>query len=329
MYKKGKTMTGIRADRIFFYLTLLLVSIITLILIWPYLGSVVLAIIVAVVLHPAHGWFIRRTGGRTGLATALTLLSTLLLVVIPVLVGTWLLLDAFVVLSADVADIMQKQEAVWLHQVRQVDNWLSSTELAGRSQLEPGEITQSIRELAADMGRSLVNWLASVGISAASLILPTIIFISLLGTLLTNSGRTVQLIKDLSPLDDSIDQIFLDRMRIMTRAMMLSIVVAAIVQGLVTGLLMAIGGTPHIVPLTLLAIILSILPGGAAIIAVPVGLAHLLAGNMWAGLLIIVGSVTFVAALQHQVRPAVLGMTHLWGGCCNTSSIMAIPKYPR
>ena len=33
-----------------------------------------------------------------------------------------------------------------------------------------------------------------------------------------------------------------------------------------------LGGTPHIVPLTILAVLFSILPGGAAIIAVPVGL---------------------------------------------------------
>jgi predicted PurR-regulated permease PerM len=133
--------------------------------------------------------------------------------------------------------------------------------------------------------------------------LPAIVFLALLGTLLTNSDRALRAFKDISPLDDDIDQLFLDRIRIMTKAMMLSIVVVAVVQGLVTGLLMALGGTPHVIPLTIAAMILAILPGGAAIIAVPVGIAHLLEGNIRAGLVIIIGSLTLVSAVANQVRP--------------------------
>lgn len=296
-------MTGIRADRLFFYLMLLLVTIITLILIWQYMGSVVLAITVAVVLQPMHTWFMRRTGARKGPATALTLLTTLLLVVIPVFVGAWLLFDSLAMLSADVSDAVHKQEAVWLARVGQVDRWLSSTDLAARLQLRSGDITQTASELVANVGAFIVRWLAATGLSVFNLIVPTVVFISLLGTLLTNGQNAVQLFKELSPLDDNIDQIFLDRLRIMTRAMMFSIVVVAVVQGSVTGLIMALGGTPHIIPLTVVAIILSILPGGAAIIAVPVGLAHILVGHTTSGILIILGTVTFVASLDNQVRP--------------------------
>jgi len=51
---------------------------------------------------------------------------------------------------------------------------------------------------------------------------------------------------------------------------------------------------------------LAILPGGAAIIAVPVGIAHIIVGNVWAGVLIILGTVTFVSALANQVRPLLI-----------------------
>ena len=113
----------------------------------------------------------------------------------------------------------------------------------------------------------------------------------------------MDLLKKLSPLDDGIDQLFLDRMRIITKSMMLSIVVVAIVQGLATGLLMWLTGTPHVIGLTLLASLLAILPGGAAIIAIPVGIAHIINGNLWSGIIIIAGTVSFVSALANQVRP--------------------------
>jgi predicted PurR-regulated permease PerM len=92
-------------------------------------------------------------------------------------------------------------------------------------------------------------------------------------------------------------------MRIRTVAMMRSIVVIAVIQGAVTGLIMWIGGTPNIIPLTLVAMLFSILPGGAALVGVPVGLMHLLVGNYWAGALITLGTITFVASLDNQVRP--------------------------
>jgi predicted PurR-regulated permease PerM len=296
-------MKRISADRIFFYILLILVMIITLSLIWQYLGSVVLAITVAVVLQPMHGWFMRRAGDRYGPATALTLLTTALLVVLPLLMGAVLLLNSFVALSADVSEAVQEQEPIWIAQMDRLDQWLTSTGISERLQWEEEQVTQSARDFVADLGLSVARWLTSIGVSAFNLIVPMIIFISLLGTLLTNNHRAVQLFKDLSPLDNAIDQLFLDRLRIMTRAMMRSIVVVAVVQGALTGLLMALGGTPHIIPLTLLAIILSILPGGAAIIAVPVGLVHILFGDIWQGLLIILGTITLVSGVDNQLRP--------------------------
>ena len=66
---------------------------------------------------------------------------------------------------------------------------------------------------------------------------------------------------------------------------------------------MALTDTPHILPLTALAMILAILPYGAALVGVPVGLIHLLVGNTFEGVFILLGSLTFIAALDNQIRP--------------------------
>ena len=71
-------MSGIRADRLFFYILLVLVIILTTTMIWGFMGSIVLAVVVSVVLQPMHDWFLKRVGGRKGPATALTLVTTLL-----------------------------------------------------------------------------------------------------------------------------------------------------------------------------------------------------------------------------------------------------------
>jgi predicted PurR-regulated permease PerM len=296
-------MTDIREDRAFFYLLLLLITIITLILIWPYIGSVVLAITFAVLLQPMHNWFRQRVGGRKGIATALTMATTFLLVIIPAIIAALLMLDAFVSLSAKVTEIMQQPNPPWLAPAEQIDQWLSSTGVRETLQLPPETVTQAIRNFVNNAGGALVQWLASAGRTVANLGIPIILFISLLGTILTNEQLAVKLYKRLSPLDDGIDQLFLDRTRIMTKSMMYSIVVVAIVQGIVTGLFMALGGTPHVIPLTLLATLLSILPGGAVIVSIPVGIVHLLLGNTWGGLLVLLGPLMIMGFLANRVRP--------------------------
>lgn len=302
---KDITMTGIRADRVFFYLLLLLATVVTLILIWPYIGSVVLAITFAVILQPMHSWFMRRTGQRKGIATALTMATTFLLVLIPLLFGAALLLETFVSLSERVTELMQQPQPPWMAPAERIDQWLSSTGVANALQLQPDVVTQSIGNFMNSVGQNLLRWLSSMGHSAANLNIPAhiIVFISLLGTILANNQLAVKLYKRLSPMDDGIDQLFLDRTRIMTNAMMLSIVVVAVAQGLVTGLFMALGGTPHVIPLTLLATLLSILPGGALIISIPVGILHLMFGNTWGGLLVLLGPLMVLGFLANQLRP--------------------------
>ena len=298
-----KTMNNIRADQRFFNWLFLFVIVITVVLIWPYMNSVVLAVTVAAVLQPLHQFFLRRVGGRRGIATALTMVTALLLIGIPLLVGAFLLFESFTLLAKDVVSAVQRPETGLLNPLQTLEGWLASSGLADRLLLGEAQIAQSVNAMATDIGARFLTWLASIGTSTYNVIVPAILFMSLLGTLLANGERVIQLLKAISPLDDAVDQLFLDRLNIMTRTMMLSIVVIAVIQGIITGLIMAIGRTPHILPLTFLAILFSILPAGAAVIAVPVGLVHLLVGNTWQGAVIVVASVTFVASLDNQVRP--------------------------
>jgi predicted PurR-regulated permease PerM len=293
----------IRADRLFFYILLSLALLATIVLVWPYIGAVVLAVTVAVVLQPLHRFFLRLARGHNGPATVLTMIATGIMVVIPVLLGFVLLLDAFSALAEDLAGAVQAPRDSLMQPLQELEAWIIQSGIADRIAFQQGDIQQTAQSWFSQLGSDFIGWVASIGMSTFNLIVPFIVFFSLLGTLLAYGDRTIQLVKDISPMDDAIDQLFLDRLRIMTRAMMRSIIIVAFAQGAVTGLLMAVGSTPHIIPLTILAMLLAILPGGAALVAVPVGLIHLYVGNTWQGAIIILASVTFIAGLDNQLRP--------------------------
>ncbi|MFN2201986.1 MAG: AI-2E family transporter [Caldilineaceae bacterium] len=296
-------MTTLRADRVFFYVILILVIALTLWLVKGFLGSVVLAATAAVIVYPLQQWFLRRTGNRKGIATALTLTISVLVIVIPILFGTWLFLHELIIVSDDVAAVLKSTEEQLQEHAADINQWLQTTPFGDTLALAAQQVIDSVRTFAADIGRISANWLVSTTASVVSIGLPVIIFVVVLGTFISNGERAIAILKALSPLDDDIDQLFLDRMRSITRSMMLSIVVVAVVQGIVTGILMAIAGSRHLIALTVLATLLAILPGGAAYIAVPVGIMQILSGNVWGGALVIIGTLTFVSALANQVRP--------------------------
>ena len=153
-------------------------------------------------------------------------------------------------------------------------------------------------------GRDLIkDRLLAAGASSFDLFSLGIIFLITVGALLSNHKRLVLLLRQQSPMDDALDQLFLDRFAAMARAMTKGIIVIAVVQGVAAGILMAIGGTAYVLPLTMLAFVSGISFLGVAILTVPVGLVRLFFGDAWQGALIIAGSLFLVSTLDNVLRP--------------------------
>ncbi len=292
-----------RSSRIFFLTLAVGVIILTFLLIRPYLASVILALTLAVVLGPLHEFYSRHLGGRNGIATILTMVTSALAIVVPILVGIVLLTDSIAAFSTDLAQFEQTQGVLLEQRATNLLEWIRITFPTDRIPLTEAQLTAVVHDVVDQMEGRLARRMAEIGFSTFNLIAPFVIFYVMLGSILTNHERLIALVKSISPMDDTIDQLFLSRMAIMTKAMLKSILIAAVAQGLVLGLLMALTDTPHILPLTALAMILAILPYGAALVGVPVGLIHLFVGNTFEGVFILLGSLTFIAALDNQIRP--------------------------
>ena len=155
----------------------------------------------------------RHLGNRKGIATALTMSSTVLLLLIPTLLASWLFGNALYLLSTNIIVEMGTREDAFTKAAMQIEQWLTTSGWAERVQLDSEELTQSLRSIVAAASRASLNWLAVSTLSIASLVMPTIVFMSVLGTLLSNTEKAINLLKKLSPLDDGIDQLFLDSIR--------------------------------------------------------------------------------------------------------------------
>jgi predicted PurR-regulated permease PerM len=169
-------------------------------------------------------------------------------------------------------------------------------------QLGP-QVREQLSGLAATAGSSLSRAVVNLGMGIPDLIARVFIFIGVLGALLPNYAGFVQWLKRLSPLDDRIDDIFLQKIRVTVWAMFLAIFVIAVVQGLVMGVIIWLAGVPYAALWTLLAIVTAMLPLGNSILALPLGGLQLLFGHYISGVVILAGYVLIVSNLDTFIRP--------------------------
>ena len=141
------------------------------------------------------------------------------------------------------------------------------------------------------------------GASIPDLISRLFIFLGIVGALLPNYHPFVQRLKRLSPLDDRVDDLFLHQIKLTVWSMFLGIFVIAVAQGLATGLLFWLAGVPYTPLLTLVAVVASMLPLGASLVALPVGIVLLIVGNYSGAAIVLLGYFVIVSNIDSILRP--------------------------
>lgn len=287
----------------FFYALLIFVFLVTYFLLQPYLGVIIFSVVVVVIFKSLYDRIEHWLGGHKAWATTLTLLTIFLAVLVPVIFVINATVNQAQVLAKDVSSFVAGENRNFSDVIVEINKILATTSFAQGYQLEEADIINAAKKMVGPVTNFVANQAISLGGASVEWITNAIIFLSVVGALFPTYDKVVQLIKDLSPLPDELDQIYIGRFVAMTKAMFKGIFVIALIQGIVAGLLMAIAGTWYVFFLTLLAIFVAVLPMGVNILTFPVAIVHFLLGNTWQGIVIIVGSLLIVSQIDNVVRP--------------------------
>lgn len=279
-----------------FFLLFAVITALTIWLIYAYLDIVALSCTAVIILKPLYDQLAHGLRGRVGLALTLTILVVFVALVVP-------LLAALAVIASQVTSL-----AAYLQQPETTAALTASVtrllNLLPDLGLNIGEDLQSQLNTAAISAARWLGTLAlSFGTSIPDLIARLFIFLGILAVLLPNYQGFVNRLRRLSPLDDEVDNIFLRKVKLTVQSMFIGIFVIAVAQGLVTGLFFWLAGIPYSPLLTLIAVVLSMFPLGASLIALPVGIGALAMGEYTAGLIVIGGYVLVVSNVDTFLRP--------------------------
>lgn len=305
--QKGMGMSTSSQSRLFFYGLLGLAVVAAYLLLRPYLGVIALALITVIIFRPLYVFLYRRLRRRRGLATGLTLLFLLLVVLGPLALIAQRIQVQIVLFQNAVVAFLEEPEELFDASIAQVNVLLARVPFLQTIEITDQSVLVLLREYAATLsgiaGSYLGNVLINIGTTSLDSIVRIVLFLVLLAVLFPSFPRDVQMFKRISPLSDDLDQLYIDKLSTMAKAMVRGVLVIALAQGLAQAVLYWIAGVPYLFFLTLLTIIAAMLPLGTGIVAIPVGLVLLALGQYWQAGVVIGGNLIVVNQIDNLLRP--------------------------
>lgn len=170
--------------------------------------------------------------------------------------------------------------------------------------LNQGTIMNAIQEPLKNSGQATIQSLPGVFSSFFGFFSTAIIFLFVFVSLLKNQKTLVKTAHALNPLGKDISRLYLQKIAAMTKAMVRGQFIIAAAQGFTDASLLAIAGLPQLFFFFfLLLTALSVIPLGGGIVAIPIGIFMMLTGNVWGGLLVVVGHIVIVTNIDNVLRP--------------------------
>ncbi len=268
-----------------------------------YFVLIVVAAVGAYLFTPLFNWFNRRLG--TGLAATATLLSALVIVIVPI--GLLLVL-AFVQISRMINDIAGWVKTTDLsvlgdRVLHYVNDLLARVPFAHIT-LTAETLRKAIVTGGQHAGQWLLQFLQGAVGGIAGAVTQAIIFLYVFVALLANREKVRTLIGQLNPLGDEVTDLYLTKMGAMVRGTVNGQFVIALCQGVASAASIYVGGFHHgFFIFAILLTALSIIPLGGGIVTIPFGIGMMFYGNVAGGAFVVLWHLLVVTNIDNFLRP--------------------------
>ncbi|MCX6765806.1 MAG: AI-2E family transporter [Candidatus Moranbacteria bacterium] len=288
----------------FFFLVLVLVSAIAFFLFQPFLTAVLTAAILAVIFQKPHRFFLKITGNRSGVSALLTSLLVIIVIVTPFFVILGLVANEVASLVKDIS----AGETVFPEQLNKGLQYFRNLPLVQNFELEKLFQQKETIDSLKNISQGALNIIQKTYQGAVHFIFWTFVMFFTLFYFLTDGGKLVRKITQLSPLRDVHEKLLIDKFVSITRATLKGSLVIGIIQATIGGITLAAAGVSSPVVWTVLMLIFSFVPMvGPAVVWFPAGVIMILLGNVWQGILILAVGLGIISTIDNLLRPKLVG----------------------
>ena len=288
-----------KIQTLFFLSVLGLVIGLTILVFWPYAGSLLLAGLFAVALYPIYEWVLKMCNGWSKTASVLSVVIILLVVLLPLIfLGYLMFLEAQNVYS-------------WLTLQGGQISFMSKSLIAIQDKINL--ISPDIK-LNWDFGayaETGLNWLvghfSSFFSSTMGILMNLILMIMAIFYMFANGKEILKIFKKISPLDDLLDEKIFSRISQAINSVVRGYFLMALLQGLLSSLGLYIFGVSNPLLWGAAAAIASFVPVfGTALVFIPAIIFLFVSGNLGGTIGLAVWGFLLVSLVDNVVMPLII-----------------------
>jgi len=283
-------------------ITLLFISMIR-----SFLIALLLGAIFSGLAQPAYRRVLGWVRGRRSIASGITLLLFVFVLLVPAAVFLGIVANQAVQVSESVgpwiSDIQRQ-----INQPGGVNRLIDQLPFSDTIRPYQEQIAQKVGELAASIGEFVVGHLAAITRGTVTFIFLLFVMLYAMFFFLKDGGRILKKILYYLPLSSRDENRMLERFVSVSRAVVKGTFLIGIVQGGLSGLSFAVVGLPAAAFWGTVMVVLSIIPGiGAALVWVPAGVYLLVTGHVGAAIGLILWNAIVVGTVDNLMRPWLVG----------------------
>ncbi len=288
----------------------LLLAVVSIAFAWvlvPFIGAIFWGAILAVIFMPINQWLIERTGGRRNLASLITLMLIILMVIIPVSITVASLVQEGMELFKRI-DEGKLRFGAYFEQVLDampsfVHDILNRTGLGDAS-----SIREKISNSTMEASKFLAKRAVSLGQNTAGFLIAMAVMLYLLFFLLRDGLELMEKSRKVIPLSREHQQHLSNKFSTVVKATVKGNIAVAAIQGALGGLIFWVLNIQGVLLWSVIMAVLSLLPAvGASLIWGPVAIYFFATGALWQGIVLTTFGVLVIGLADNVLRPLLVG----------------------
>lgn len=269
-----------------------------------FLITLLLAAIFTALLHPTYRHLLKVFKGRRYVASATTLLLTILLIVVPLIIFVGVLVGQALQVSERAVPWIQDH----LSNPSELFRRLEGVPLLDHLRPYREHILTNLGELVRNLGNITVSAVTALTKSTLAIALQLVILIYAMFYFFINGGKALATIFDHIPLSKKESTQIVERFVVVTRAALMSTFVVGIIQGTLAGIAFWVAGIGGAVFWGTLMGVASMIPAvGATIVWLPASIYLMLNGRVGAGIALLLFCGLVVGSVDNVLRPRLVG----------------------
>jgi len=297
-------VTAPQLQKGFLLLVVLGITVLLLVMVRSFLVALILAGIFAGMGRPVHLALVEKLRGRKRIASSLTVLGLLLLIVAP--------LGGFLALVVSQAVQVAEQAGPWIREGSgrwpELISWLEALPLVGDLLPDREAIVARASESVTEVGTFLIDRARAATASALFVVLQLFVMLYALYFFLIDGPSILGRILYYTPLDSEQETKLIERFVSVSRATIKGSILVGLIQGSLAGAAFFVLGLPGAAFWTTVMVVLSVIPVlGSGIVWAPAAVILMSTGRLAAGIGLALWGLLVVGTIDNFLRPRLVG----------------------